>query len=326
MDDVNVVLINPINELPLRQVDDCLVDDAGGTYPIIKGVPRFCDIANYTESFGLQWNMFSRTQIDDPERQLTLSSDRFFATTNWPSGGMQGQTVLEVGSGAGRFSQVVLRQTAAQLWSVDYSDAVTANWHQNGGEKHAGRFHLSQASIYEMPFRGGTFDKVFCMGVLQHTPDFDASVRALISKAKIGGEIVVDFYAIRGFWTKLHAKYLLRPATKRISHAKLLGLIDGNVDWMIRAARKLQKLRLGALTRFIPLVDLRTLPSDLPDQERREWAVLDTFDMFSPEYDQPQRIDSVRKMFERSGARVTYAGEVQFRGGRGAVVRGVRER
>lgn len=325
MNEADVVLVNPNNERPLRHVDGCLVDDAGGTFPIIKGVPRFCDVSNYTESFGLQWNMFSRTQIDDPERQLTLSSDRFFATTGWPRGGMYGKTVLEVGSGAGRFSQVVLQQTEALLWSVDYSDAVTANWQQNS-IGNANRFHLSQASVYEMPFLSGTFDKVFCMGVLQHTPDFKASVEALISKAKIGGEIVVDFYEVRGFWTKLHAKYLLRPATKRLSHATLLRLIGRNVDWMIRAAQKLKKAGLGPLTRFIPLVDLQTLPQNLPDAELREWAILDTFDMFSPEYDSPQRIDNVRRMFERSGARVTYAGEVHFSGGRGAVVRGVRER
>jgi len=32
--------------------------------------------------------------------------------------------------------------------------------------------HLFQASIYELPFAPRQFDKVFCFGVLQHTPDF----------------------------------------------------------------------------------------------------------------------------------------------------------
>ena len=73
-----------------------------------------------------------------------------------------------------------------------------------------------------MPFPDGSFDKVFCLGVLQHTPDFEASVRALVVKARPGGEIVVDFYPIRGWWTKLNAKYLLRPLTKRMSHDRLL--------------------------------------------------------------------------------------------------------
>ena len=37
---------------------------------------------------------------------------------------------------------------------------------------------------YEMPFFDNSFDKVFCFGVLQHTPSFATAVRALISKAK----------------------------------------------------------------------------------------------------------------------------------------------
>ena len=64
---------------------------------------------------------------------------------------------------------------------------------------------------------GLAFDKVFCFGVLQHTPDFQSSVKALISKTKPGGEVVVDFYPIKGWWTKVHAKYIFRPWTKRMS-------------------------------------------------------------------------------------------------------------
>ena len=53
------------------------------------------------------------------------------------------------------------------------------------------RFHLFQASIYEMPFPDNSFHKVFCLGVLQHTPDFEQSIQSLVQKAKTGGEIVV---------------------------------------------------------------------------------------------------------------------------------------
>ncbi len=57
----------------------------------------------------------------------------------------------------------------------------------------------------------------------------------------------------------------------------------------------------------------------------REWVVLDTFDMFSPAYDNPQIIKDVARMFERAGARVTFAGDVFHGGGRAAVVRAVRK-
>lgn len=36
---------------------------------------------NYTQSFGLQWKKFSKTQMDDTDQKQ--SETRFFATTNW---------------------------------------------------------------------------------------------------------------------------------------------------------------------------------------------------------------------------------------------------
>jgi hypothetical protein len=162
------------------------------------------------------------------------------------------------------------------------------------------------------------------LGVLQHTPSFEASIEALVQKAKKGGEIVVDFYPVRGWWTKLSSKYLLRPVTKRMSHDRLLRLIRSNVGWLIKARRALTRSGLGVLTRFLPIVDLRTLPRGLTPEQRREWAVLDTFDMFSPEYDNPQKIDAIAAMFGRSGAEVTFAGFVDTGTAKTAVVRAVR--
>jgi SAM-dependent methyltransferase len=321
-----VSLINPKSGLALREEQGALVDGAGHRFPIVCGVPRICEADNYTQNFGLQWNRFAATQLDRRETGLELSAERFFRETGWKPGKLDGENVLEVGSGAGRFTRVVLERTKANLWSVDYSSAVEANL-RNNADVAGDRLKLFQASIYELPFPDGSFDKLFCLGVLQHTPDFEASVRALVAKAKLGGEIVVDFYPIRGWWTKLNAKYLLRPLTRRMSHERLLGLIERNIGWLMAAHRRLVAARLGALTRFLPIADLRyVLPAGLTPGQQREWAVLDTFDMFSPEYDQPQRVERVADMFRRSGAQVTFAGYVDVAGVQAAVVRAVRSR
>ena len=267
---------------------------------LVDGIPRYGAVDNYSESFGFQWNCFADTQIH------RSSSDRFWRTTGWSPAELAGLDILEVGSGAGRFSRVVLEESEANLYSVDYSSAVEANQCNNGNIA-PGRFHLAQASIYELPYPDGSFDKVFCLGVLQHTPDFDASVRALVAKAKPGGEIVVDFYELRGWWTKLHAKYLLRPFAKRMPRDRLLALIDRNADWLIRAHGALTGLGLHALTRLLPVVDISgTLPKDLSPAALRDWVVLDTFDMYSPEFDNPQRTADVAGMMERAGADVTH--------------------
>lgn len=108
-------------------------------------------------------------------------------------------------------------------------------------------------------------------------------------------------------------------------HDRLLRLIDSNADWMIGLSRRLNRLGLHALTRFIPICDIQaTLPPDLSDAELRDWVVLDTFDQYSPEFDNPQRIGTVADMFRRAGCVVTFADWVRTERSTAAVVRAVK--
>jgi SAM-dependent methyltransferase len=320
---VTVELVNPTTGKPLTSDGDALADEDGARFPLVSGIPRFGEVDNYTGSFGTQWNIFRETQLDTPGVEQGPTEQRFFAETGWEPAGLAGLDILEVGSGAGRFSQVILSRTRANLYSVDYSTAVEASLANNGAIAPE-RFHLFQASIHEMPFPDNSFDKVFCLGVLQHTPDFEKSVQSLVRKAKTGGEIVVDFYCIRGFWTRISAKYLLRSFTRRMPQQRLLRTIERNIGWLIKAHQGLTRLGLSALTRFLPIVDLRTFPPGLTPEQLREWAVLDTFDIYSPEYDNPQRIADVADMFWRGGAEVTFAGMIETVTGPAAVVRAMR--
>jgi SAM-dependent methyltransferase len=319
-----VQLIHPVSRQPLIRTDGKLVDSQGGEIPNVNGVYRFVSGGNYTESFGFQWNKFQRTQIDH-ESQVSQSYERFFAVTGWDREDLSGQNVLEVGSGAGRFTQVVLDHTWADLYSVDYSNAVEANYRNNG--HHGERLQLFQASVYELPFAPASFDKVFCFGVLQHTPDFRKSVECLAQMVRPGGELVVDFYPINGWWTKIHAKYMLRPFTRKMSHGVLLEKIERNADRLIATYRLLDRVGLGALNRFVPVCGINgTLPPGLNREQLREWVILDTFDMFSPEYDQPQRVETVRRWFEEAGMKTTFAGHIQYGPNHyAAVVKGLKE-
>ena len=331
---MTVIIINPKNNLPLQSNGDYLIDSEGNSFPIIRGVPRIAELENYTVNFGKQWNKFDKTQLDreivgmtssNDCSTLSNSKDRFFAETRWDQEDLVGKEVLEVGSGAGRFSKVLLEHTKGILYSVDFSDAVTANF-KNNCQIAPERFHLFQASVYEMPFPDNSFDKVFCFGVLQHTPDFESSVRALISKAKPGAEIVVDFYPIKGWWTKINAKYILRPISKKIPHEKLFSMIEKNIDWLIACHLFLHKIGLGFMSRFLPICNVKEcIPQSLTKTEIREWAILDTFDQYSPEHDHPQRLTDVVKMFERYGVEVVWAGLEYYKDGNSTVVRGIKK-
>ena len=86
-------------------------------------------------------------------------------------------------------------------------------------------------------------------------------------------------------------------------------------------------LKLNKLTRFIPIADLSNSPSELNYKQRRERAIMDTFDAFSPAFDNPQRINDVAKMFTSNGCEVSFAGVVHYHeNSYGSIVRAVRKR
>ena len=53
---------------------------------------------------------------------------------------------------------------------------------------------------------------------------------------------------------------------------------------------------------------------------------MDTFDAFSPEFDNPQRLNKVIEMFEEDGCKVTFGGLVNFKGGSAVVVRALKKK
>jgi 2-polyprenyl-3-methyl-5-hydroxy-6-metoxy-1,4-benzoquinol methylase len=317
---MHIELVDPVNGHILTPSPEGLKHDNSLVYPLEKGAYRIVKDNNYTGNFGYQWNKFAGTQLDKASK-LDISKRRLFAETGWDAEDLSGKNILEVGSGAGRFTQILLDFTNANIYSLDYSDAVEANFVNNGPNN---RLSLFQASIYEMPFAKGQFDKVLCLGVLQHTPDVERSVSALIDMVKPGGELVVDFYPMKGWWTKLHAKYLLRPWTKKMSNEKLYHKIDKNINWLIKTNRFFSKLGVGRLfNRFVPICDIDgTLPKGLPPEKLRELCVLDTFDMFSPEYDQPQRISRIVEYFKKCGMQDVWGGFIRYDNCKAAVVKG----
>jgi hypothetical protein len=83
---MNIPIINPKKNSPLKGTNKGLVDSFGNIFPIIKGVARISELENYTENFGMQWNRFDKTQLDDEIGGLNLSHRRFFAATRWDEG------------------------------------------------------------------------------------------------------------------------------------------------------------------------------------------------------------------------------------------------
>ena len=262
------------------------------TYPVINGIPRFVTVDNYAGSFGLQWNRHRRAQLDS-HTGLPISRNRLFEVTEWPER-MEGETIMEAGSGAGRFTEILLG-TGAEVFSFDYSTAVEANRLNNG---HSPNLHLFQGDIFRIPLRKDAFDRVICLGVLQHTPDPRKAFESLTGHVRPGGVLVVDVYA-KKFLSLLGWKYLLRPVTKRMEKELLYRIVSRGVPPLIPLAKFLWRVAGRAGARLLPIVEYSHLR--LPPELNREWAILDTFDMYSPAHDHPQSLETVEGWFHDAG-------------------------
>lgn len=73
--------------------------------------------------------------------------------------------------------------------------------------------------------------------------------------------------------------------------------------------------RAGA--RLLPIAEYSYM--GLPPEANREWAVLDTFDMLSPQFDLPQSAGTVGAWFEAEG----FTNVEVFRGPNGIIARGI---
>jgi SAM-dependent methyltransferase len=265
---------------------DC--ERCGTSFHIRNGIPRFVPVENYASNFGFQWNRFRRTQLDSHSGE-PISRERLHASTGWDWSAMKGKRILDVGCGSGRFAEVAL-QAGARVVGVDYSTAVDAAF--DNLRAYSG-FEAVQASVYELPFWPHSFDYVYCLGVLQHTPDPAKAFSALPEQVVVGGGVAVDIYP-RLWRNVLWSKYWLRPLTKRMPASVLMRLIERAVPYLLPLSRAVSAVpRVGKRLKYaLPVANYDGV-YDLSEEQINEWAILDTFDMLSPEHDHPQSSETL---------------------------------
>mgnify|MGYP003346577911 CR=1 FL=1 len=164
-------------------------------FKFIDGVYVFIEDSHYSETFGLQWSKFSKTQLDSFNKQ-TRSKIRFETETGWTSIELENRTVIDAGCGSGRFSEIALSM-GAEVISIDSSKAVFAA--RSNLSPH--RSHLIQCDLTKIPLPDNSADYVFCIGVLQHTSLPHKVISELLRVVKSGGEFVITFYEKTGFQT-----------------------------------------------------------------------------------------------------------------------------
>ena len=266
-------------KLPYKEFEDSLITEKNEEIHLINGIPRFVDDENYAAAFGLQWNIFSKTQFDSFTKQ-PISEKRLETALGQPLETIRGLKILEAGSGAGRFTEVLLKY-GAEVYSFDLSNAVEANYKNNIPHQN---LTLFQGDILDIHFKDEFFDISLCLGVLQHTPDTIESIKELTRVLKKGGKLVIDHYKFHlGHYLSLYFFYWsyikrLKPQNQ-LKVTEFLTKIFFPIHWYFKDSPSMQFL----LRRISPISFYYGL-FDLTKEQHYDFSRLDTHDKNTDHY------------------------------------------
>lgn len=282
------------NRLDAR-LDGLVCPDCGKQYAALKGMLRFVDAENYAGSFGFQWRIHARTQLDtDSSRR---SEDAFRRRTGFKPDDLKGKLVLDVGCGMGRFADVATRW-GAHVVGIDLSLACEVA----AGNLTGRAATILQADVFQLPFADRSFDFIYSIGVLHHTPNCEQAVKVLPRLLKPGGRLAVWLYSSYNPWYRMSDIY--RKVTRRMQPETLYKIC--------RIAKPLYSTH--QVLRKIPLfgkpaskVIAWLIPMSF--DKNSQWRVLDTFDWYSPWYQSKHSYEEVFRWFESCGLEDLHVGE-----------------
>jgi 2-polyprenyl-3-methyl-5-hydroxy-6-metoxy-1,4-benzoquinol methylase len=270
-----------------------------------KGIVRFVS-GTIHDNFAIQWKKFADVQLDSRNRSA-CSRDRLLDQSGMRPEDFSGKDILEVGCGAGRFTEILLG-FGANVIAVDYSEAVEACADSNKAFREKGRLFNAQADVFSLPLKDKAFDIVVGFGMLQHTGNARKALECLWARVKPGGTLLVDRYQL-SLRSTHPLKYALRPVFKFFSPLAVLKMAETTCYVLVPIQRFLLKsLRGGGINKYMRYILNRSLNSTYPINLEIEgkidkdtayrWSILDTFDMWAPKYDEPATFTAWKRELE----------------------------
>ncbi len=254
-------------------------------YKIHNFIPRFVETDKYVGNFSFQWLFYKKTQLDSHNRAED-SLKEFVLKTGFTPVELKGRTMLDVGCGTGRFMEIAGAE-GGEIVGVDLSFSV-----ETAVENMKGRPNVNvvQADIFNLPFKPGSFDFIYSLGVLHHTPDTGEAFRRVAPLLGNGGDISIWVYSNESRYAKIRNAFtdFYRIFTSRMP-VRLLW-------WLCHLAIPLYYVK--KLGKFGDLVEMVLPTSVHPCAEER---VLNTFDWYSPKYQYKHTFVEVEAWFREAG-------------------------
>lgn len=282
----------PQNKEKLLLSKNELISKSKKKYKLINDIPRFVDSKNFASPFGIQWNVFHKTQLDS-YTGTTITEDRLREALGMPLKSIKGLKILEAGSGAGRFTEILLKYGAA-VYSFDVSNAVEANALNNKNIN----LTIFQASIAAIPFEENFFDAAVCLGVMQHTENSKESILEISRVVKKNGLIAFDHYKKHlGHFFSMYLIYWFiiknLPIRYQLKITNTLTRIFFPLHWYFRKYNLIQFL----LRRISPISFYYGM-FPLSKQQHYEFSLLDTHDKNTDHYKRHLSLRGMHKLLK----------------------------
>jgi len=268
-------------------------------YPSAHGIAHFVDGQHYAASFGFQWHRYQKTQLDHDE--VRGSERDFLMKTALRPEDLKGKLVLDVGCGMGRFAEVTTRW-GARVVGVDLSAAAEVAA-KNLSDRD---FIAFQADVFALPFAPESFDVIYSVGVLHHTPDCEAAVKALDKYLKPGGLLAVWLYSGYNKWYRFSDFW--RRYTHTMKPETLHGILKVAVPFFYNLHQGLKRVPFvgppvaGAIHHVFPV----------NRGKNPEIRILDTFDWYSPKYQSKHTYEQVFKWYAAMGMEDMRVGDISI--------------
>ena len=205
--------------------------------------------------------------------------------------------MLEVGCGAGRFTEILLEFPSIKLTSIDLSSAVEANLLNFPQNNH---HRIIQTDLMKLPFESMQYDIVICLGVIQHTPSPEKTIKKLYEQVKFEGDLVIDHYTFDISRLTKITSIILRPLIKRLSSKKRMNTIKFLVDIFFPLHRLIRNFPLfqKIFSRISPIITYFHIYPELNDNLQKEWSMLDTHDGLTDWYKHLRSRGQIKKTLE----------------------------
>ena len=240
-------------------------------------------------------------------RQSPQETETFFQEVMVPLGFLKGKLVLAAGCGMGRFTRVAASE-GCEVVALDLGDCVERTWQLTRG---IGTVHVVQGDLLAPPFPDDSFDCIYSLGVLHHTPAPQEAFAKVTGLLRQEGTLSFWVYGKTGSFPDYQAGFFRKGREMPSGILRLL--------WNLLRIREINSELLRKLTvrmpcellyflcasaavtgRFPPLNALAPVSLD------RDWRVRwsDTFDWYAAPYQSHHGRREVEEWIKAAGLRI----------------------